>query len=117
MAMPNTVTHLGNPGQVLPGRCRLRHAQAVPGPRRGGLLVRDPAQGERRAGAADRPPAEATGGPTLEEAEGLLSRLSVSGEVVGPRPAGGGQDRVARRRVVPARRLRGDQPEAEPEAG
>src|SRR5262249_37167584 len=103
--------------QVLPGRRGVRLTQAVPGPRTGGLPVRDPARGQRGPGAADRPSAEATGGPTLEEAEGLLSRLSVSGEVVGSLAACGGQDRMARGRVVPPGRLRGDQPEEGPEAG
>ena len=83
----------------------------------GGLLVRDPTQGQRRAGATDRPPDEATGGPPLEEAEGLLPQLPLPGEVVGSLAAGGGQDRMARGRVVPPGRVRGDQPEAQPEAG
>src|SRR5512135_2889477 len=95
--------------QVLPGRCRVRLAQAVPPPRTGGLLVRHPAEGQRRPGAKHRPLAETAGGPPLEDAEGLLPQLPVSGEVVGPCPAGGGQGRVARGRVVPPRRLRGDQ--------
>src|SRR5262245_28524304 len=59
------------------------------------------------AGAAHRPPDETSRGPTLEVAEGVLPQLPVSGEVLGPGPAGGGQGRVARGRVAPARRLRG----------
>src|SRR5512142_2040325 len=46
-----------------------------------------------------------------------LTKLPLSGDVVGPRPAGRSQDRMARGRVVPPRRIRGDQPEAESETG
>jgi len=51
---------------------------------REGLLVRNPAQGPRGSGTAHCPPAGATGGLILEEAEDLLSRFPVS--VVLPRP-------------------------------
>src|SRR5271157_2765472 len=86
----------------------------VPAPGAGKLLVRDPAEGQCRAGATDRPPAETSRGPPLEAAEGLLPQLPVSGEVVGPRPAGGGEGRVARGGVVPSGGVRGDQPETPP---
>jgi len=59
-------------------------AGAKPKGKGGGLLVRNPAQGPRGSGTAHRPPAEATGGLILEEAEDLLSRFPVS--VVLPRP-------------------------------
>src|SRR5262249_40158338 len=46
-------------------------------------------------------PAQASRGPAVAQAEGLLPQLPLPGRVVGPGPPGGGQGGVARRGVFP----------------
>jgi len=84
-----------------------RHATATMAPKGGPTI------------AADYPPDETTGGPPLNSKKPKASYHSfrISGEVVGPRPPGGGPGGVARGRVVLPGRVRGDRPEAEPETG
>jgi hypothetical protein len=105
----------GHP-QVLPRRFRVRPTEvAAPvGGRR--LPLRDPPQGQPRAGAEDRPLAQAAGRVAVTQAEEVLHQLPVSGWVVGVCPPGRGQGGVARGRVVPPRRLYRDQPEVANEA-
>ncbi len=104
------VSPLGHP-QVLSRRCGLCQSGVVPtaGGRR--LSLRHSPQGQRRVGAGNRAPADASGGTAFAQAQGVLSQLPVPGEVVAAVASRGGQGRVARGRVVPARRLHRDQPE------
>ena len=75
------------------------------------LRVRHPHQGQRRSGAGNRASAHPSRGSAFPQAQGLLPQLSLPGEVVATRKARGGQDRMARGRVVPARRIHRDQPD------
>src|SRR5262249_19980284 len=89
------------PPQVLPRRFGVCLAEVAAAAGKGRLPLRDPAQGQRRAGAKDRPPAHSPGGPPLAQAEDLLRQLPLSGRVLGPDPTCGGQGGVACGGVVP----------------
>ena len=95
--------------QVLPGRCGLCQSGNVPIAGEGRLPIHHPHQVQRRAGAGNRASADPTRRSPFAQAEGLLSQLPVSREVVAAGAARGGQDRMARGRVVPACRIHRDQ--------
>src|SRR5262249_3224389 len=97
--------------QVFPGRFGVCPAEAAAALGEGRLPLRHPSQGQRRAGAEDRPPPQAAGGAAVAQAEEVLCQLPVSGRVVGPGPPGGGEGGVARGGAVPPCRLPRDQPE------
>ena len=60
------------------------------------LPIRHPHQVQRRAGAKNRAPTDATCGLSLAQADGLLSQLSVSSQIVTASASHDCQDRMAR---------------------
>ena len=83
--------------QVLSGRRRVCLAEAVPASGSGELLVRDPPQGQRRAGARNRPPAEAARGSPLAKPMVLYHGFRYQAKSWDHSAAGRGQGRVASR--------------------
>src|SRR5262249_16872656 len=110
---------LPGPGrpQVLPWGFRLCPAEVAAPVGEGRISVRNQAQGQRGAGAEDSPLAPPSCRPPVAQAEGLLPQLPLSGRVLEPGPAGGGQGGVARGRVIPPHRLHCDQPDMALEGG
>ena len=82
-----------------------------------GLPLRHPPQGQPDPRTAHRTPADKARRPPTEEAPTVLRQLVVPGQVVGSTAARRGQDRVAPRRTVPARRIHRDQPDGHSAAG
>jgi hypothetical protein len=78
------------------GRRGVRRPEAVALTGAGGLPLRHPHQGQRRAGTEDRPPAQAARGAAVAQAEEVLRQLPLPSGVVGPGPPGGGESGVAR---------------------
>ncbi len=100
------------------GAMRPSPPEIVRVPGRRGLPVRDPPAGQRGAAARDRAPADAAGGPAVEQAASVCYHdfLYQAGSWDQAAP-GGGEDRVAPGRAVPARRLHRDEPAAEAAGG
>jgi hypothetical protein len=78
--------------EVLSRRRRVCHPRIVRLPRSRELFVCDPSKGQRRIGAGNRAFAHPSGRTTFPQAQGFLSQLSVSSEVVAATAPRGGQD-------------------------
>jgi Transposase DDE domain group 1 len=102
----------------VPGRRCLRQARDLRSPRRARRGIRDPYPGQQEPGVEDRKHLVSSAGETQAQTVGALQEFSLSGGELVKASAGRRQGRASPRRVVPARRLRGDEHEsAEPLAG